>query len=182
VATLTDAGSAKSVQTLAQQTFSALEKINDTFTAKFAGEDTGLGNVIEGFLAKARQVAEKIGLLDSTGSTGFGKGAMNHRAAGGFIGALTKLAAGGTFPKGGFANSERIVVAGESGREAVVPLQRPLALIDPSVRLLAAVAQGKVGVGGDTHRTVNIGSINSNSANAETVAQEALNLIFGRLI
>lgn len=34
------------------------------------------------------------------------------------------------------------VVAGEAGREAVVPLDRPLSQIDPSVRALAAFAQG----------------------------------------
>lgn len=35
------------------------------------------------------------------------------------------------------------VLAGEAGREAYVPLDRPLNQIDPSVRWLAAIAQGK---------------------------------------
>jgi hypothetical protein len=36
----------------------------------------------------------------------------------------------------------RNVIAGEAGREAIVPLDRPLSQVDPSVRALAAVAQG----------------------------------------
>jgi hypothetical protein len=48
---------------------------------------------------------------------------------------------------GGFANFRQFirpdVIAGEAGREAVVPLDRPLGQVDPAVRELAAFAQGK---------------------------------------
>lgn len=37
-------------------------------------------------------------------------------------------------------------VAGEAGSEAIVPLDRPLSQVDPSVRGLSAFAQGKLGV------------------------------------
>lgn len=103
-------------------------------------------------------------------------------------GGVPLFASGGVpnFGSGGFGgnvNSSRLIRAGEAGfPEAVVPLNRPLAQVDPSVRMLSAIAQGKIAVGGDTTKTVNIGSINSNSTDATTVAQEALNLIFGRLI
>lgn len=46
---------------------------------------------------------------------------------------------------GGIASYGARRLIGEAGREAVVPLQRPLAQIDPSVRALAAFAQGKMG-------------------------------------
>jgi hypothetical protein len=36
-------------------------------------------------------------------------------------------------------------IAGEAGREAIVPLERPLSQVDPSVRWLAAIAQGRGG-------------------------------------
>lgn len=50
------------------------------------------------------------------------------------------------FALGGITSGPSI--AGEAGREAVVPLDRPLSQIDPSVRALAAIAQGKMGAGG----------------------------------
>jgi hypothetical protein len=44
---------------------------------------------------------------------------------------------------------------GEAGREAVVPLDRPLSEVDPSVRWLSAIAQGKVlGSSGGASKTV----------------------------
>lgn len=45
-------------------------------------------------------------------------------------------------------------IAGEAGREAIVPLDRPLAQIDKSVRGLAAVAQGKAGAFSDNRPAV----------------------------
>lgn len=50
----------------------------------------------------------------------------------------------GNLAHGGFANFAQSRLIGESGREAVVPLDRPLSLVDPSVRALAAFAQGKL--------------------------------------
>lgn len=48
---------------------------------------------------------------------------------------------------GGFANFKQLydpfTFIGESGREAIVPLDRPLGQVDPAVRELAAFAQGK---------------------------------------
>jgi hypothetical protein len=44
---------------------------------------------------------------------------------------------------GGILNQPTHVYAGEAGREAFVPLDRPLSQVDPSVRWLSAIAQGK---------------------------------------
>lgn len=69
---------------------------------------------------------------------------------------LPKTATGGTF----YGAQARII--GEAGPEAVVPLNRPLDQVDPSVRELSAIAQGLAlppmaaggVVGGGTSRTV----------------------------
>jgi hypothetical protein len=63
-------------------------------------------------------------------------------------GSAKASAAGGGNPKFGAAgmmlnNGPRLIVAGEAGPEALVPLRRPLSLVDPQVRLLSAIAQGK---------------------------------------
>lgn len=55
---------------------------------------------------------------------------------------------GGGFAAGGIAAYGARRLTGEAGREAIVPLQRPLAAVDPSVRTLAAFAQGKLGAMG----------------------------------
>lgn len=44
---------------------------------------------------------------------------------------------------GGLFNGPQHRLIGEAGPEAVVPLNRPLALVDPAVRELSAIAQGK---------------------------------------
>lgn len=64
---------------------------------------------------------------------------------------LPWTASGGTF----VGAQARII--GEAGPEAVVPLNRPLHQVDPSVRALSAIAQGKAGVGGGT--TIESGAI-----------------------
>lgn len=47
------------------------------------------------------------------------------------------------FASGGVLNSAQRIIAGEAGPEAIVPLRRNLNSVDPSVRWLSAVAQGK---------------------------------------
>ena len=65
------------------------------------------------------------------------------------------------FAAGGILNGPRRILAGEAGREAIVPMNRALSQVDPSVRWLSAIAQGKTAhmasggvVGGG--KTVNI--------------------------
>jgi hypothetical protein len=51
---------------------------------------------------------------------------------------------------------------GEAGPEAVVPLNRPLSQVDPSVRNLSAILQGKApasSVGGGSSLTIAEGAI-----------------------
>lgn len=54
-----------------------------------------------------------------------------------------KLVNVGMMASGGTVNGARHAIIGEAGPEAVVPLRRPLSQVDPSVRWLSAIAQGK---------------------------------------
>lgn len=86
------------------------------------------------------------------------------------------FASGGITIKGGVTNGP-VQIAGEAGREAIVPLERPLSQIDPSVRWLAAIAQGKgtthFAGGGVAGGSLSIGEIKvvSNASNPAVVAE-----------
>jgi len=54
----------------------------------------------------------------------------------------------GQFATGGTVYGPTRALIGEAGPEAVVPLNRPLSQVDPSVRALSAIAQGKAMAGG----------------------------------
>lgn len=70
---------------------------------------------------------------------------------------VSQNASGGILNGSTFLSSN--AVGGESGPEALVPLMRDLNQVDPSVRWLSAVAQGKVGVGGGKSINVDPGAI-----------------------
>lgn len=53
----------------------------------------------------------------------------------------------GQFARGGTVYGPTNALIGEAGPEAVVPLNRPLSQVDPSVRWLSALAQGKTAFG-----------------------------------
>jgi phage-related protein len=81
---------------------------------------------------------------------------------------------------GGMFDSPQLRLIGEAGPEAVVPLDRPLSQVDPAVRMLSAIAQGKVphmasgGVVGGKSQT-NYFNVQSNSPDPVTVATETVN-------
>jgi hypothetical protein len=95
-------------------------------------------------------------------------------------GVVTK--GGSTTASGGLFDGAQTRIIGEAGPEAVVPLDRPLSLVDPAVRALSAIAQGKtalaaggvVGMG----RTINVADgairVTTNSANPLHVAMSVL--------
>lgn len=97
---------------------------------------------------------------------------------GGALGKLPGLAAGGI----AFGPQRRLI--GEAGPEAVIPLNRPLSMIDPSVRGMAAAIQGRggagVGPGPASSSTTNMGAthnwyITDNVGNAEATAAKVVN-------
>lgn len=55
---------------------------------------------------------------------------------------IPKLHIPGLTASGGLFNGAQMRIIGEAGPEAVVPLRRPLAQVDPAVRALSAIAQG----------------------------------------
>lgn len=87
------------------------------------------------------------------------------------VGGITVNAAGSV------ADRPTIGIYGEAGPEAIVPLRRPLSMVDPSVRALSAIAQGKATPSG-TGRAITVmpGAIvvHSNSADAGLVAQSVV--------
>lgn len=81
--------------------------------------------------------------------------------------------------RGSIVNGAQVVGVGEAGPEAIVPLNRNLSQVDPSVRWLSAIAQGKspipgAGSGGGT--TIAEGAIQvfSNFADSRLVAEDVL--------
>lgn len=81
---------------------------------------------------------------------------------------------------GGLEMGPAMRLVGEGGPEAIVPLNRPLAQVDPSVRMLSAIAQGKA-VGGSTtnslSRTIDVGGITvvTPTKDPRAVAAEVVN-------
>jgi len=81
---------------------------------------------------------------------------------------------------GGMFVSPQTRLIGEDGPEAVVPLNRPLGLVDPAVRALSAIAQGKA-LPGDTSnnnsRNINVGGLTivTPSRDPAAVARETVN-------
>lgn len=68
-------------------------------------------------------------------------------------------AVSGWFAEGGVISGPRVIGVGEAGPEAVVPLNRPLASVDPSVRWLSAIAQGMAVPGGGGGINIAAGAI-----------------------
>ena len=79
---------------------------------------------------------------------------------------------------GGIFSGPQTRLIGEAGPEAVVPLNRPLSQVDPAVRALSAVAQGKAStVTNNNGRTVEVGGLTiiTPTKDPAAVAREAVN-------
>lgn len=81
---------------------------------------------------------------------------------------------------GGLTSGPMVALIGEAGREAVVPLDRPLDQVDPSVRWLSAIAQGITpmasgGVGGGKTIDASGWTIVSPTKDPAAVASEVVN-------
>jgi hypothetical protein len=85
---------------------------------------------------------------------------------------------------GGIVSGAQTRLIGEAGPEAVVPLNRPLNMVDPSVRWLSAIAQGMAvpdGSAGGGGRNITIPSINvvTPVEDPAAVAREVINIVVG---
>lgn len=112
------------------------------WTIKITGFFKVMYDALHGnFLGIQKDIADTIGsinklLLKQAQNTtkGFQSGPNGLYALGGIINTATVLNMQGA-------------VGGEAGPEAIVPLSKPLSQVDPSVRWLSAIAQGKFGLG-----------------------------------
>lgn len=100
---------------------------------------------------------------------------VNVRVERTYYGRPPRTATGGTF----WSSQQREIA--EVGPEAVVPLNRPLGEVDPSVRWLSAVAQGLIPAGGGSGKTIDVGGLTvvSNSDDPYAVAHEVINAVVG---
>lgn len=85
---------------------------------------------------------------------------------------------------GGMFDGAQVRMIAEDGPEAVVPLNRPLSQVDPDVRWLSAIAQGKMGgkvgggIGSGSSKTIEAGAIVvQGSSNPIATAVEVLDQI-----
>jgi phage-related protein len=93
-----------------------------------------------------------------------------------------------TLPKtatGGMFNGAQARIIGEAGPEAVVPLNRPLSQVDPAVRDLSAIAQGKARAGSDSgpSLTINDGAIQvvTGASEPDNIGESVLDHIVANL-
>ena len=141
-----------------------------------AGNDvaTGVGKIGDGFARAFPGVVSTvkywIGVLEGvisaiTDLINSVTGAAASAASAGGGGGRPALAQA----MGGIHYGPTHVLMGEAGPEAIVPLRRPLSMVDPSVRWLSAIAQGKMPAmaGGGIvtgGRSVTVETINVNEA------------------
>lgn len=92
----------------------------------------GVADVFEGVIGWIKDAINWFGSL--FGAANDAKNAV--KGAGGSGKGVTAMASGGVL------NGPRRILAGEAGPEAIVPLNRALSQVDPSVRWLSAIAQG----------------------------------------
>jgi len=106
----------------------AVNSVPDENTTYFKGDVSAITAAIQ------RAKAQIAGLMASVGPGAMGNEDLGQRAAGGIVG----MAAGSVL------RGPQVLLAGEDGPEAIVPLRRSLGRVDPSVRGLSAFAQGLV--------------------------------------
>lgn len=105
---------------------------------------------IERNLIANYKFADKTVKVDVDGPTAAALGAIRRDIEARLSGIRISITANGvtsgtgiTLASGGVFSGATSAIIGEAGPEAVVPLNRPLNLVDPAVRELSAIAQGK---------------------------------------
>lgn len=123
----------------------------NSFGSRIADGIRGVGDAIaKPFLSAYDKIA---GFISSVVSLFAGFGGRVLSAVSSMGGQILEKLLGGLpgpvrsalgFARGGIVLGPVTAHIGESGAEAIVPLNRPLSQVDPSVRLLSAIAQGKM--------------------------------------
>lgn len=101
--------------------------------AAFRAFADGISNAVSFLTGPIRYAIDLFNQLASAASVAFGNASAAKNAGAN----IPKMASGGVL------GGPRYVLAGEAGPEAIVPLRRNLDRVDPSVRWLSAIAQGK---------------------------------------
>lgn len=132
-------------------------RVATNIVSKFSGLATKIVNAIGNIVPKIKMPSIKI-------PTVIAKVITPKRAAGGIV------------------NGAQLLTVGEAGPEAIVPLNRSLARVDPAVRALSAFAQGLTPPGGATAgpsigRQIDVGgiTINTPTTDPRAVASEVVN-------
>jgi len=151
-------GNAQPVNNAAQQATKYVDGVPDNHVTTFTAD-------LSGFIASVRYAKSLVNSL--------GEARVNQagRAAGGIFGAMA-----GTILRG-----PQVILAGEDGPEAVVPLRRSLARVDPSVRELSAFAQGMMPGGAGVNIAQGAIQVTVPNSNPRLVAESVLDRLVARL-
>lgn len=168
--------------------------LNDKLIPMFEDLITWIGDAIDAFNDFGRDVKNVIRSIAGPVQDAIAWFRSLFGAASSANGAAS--AAGGrgrlTAASGRILTGPANVYAGEAGPEAIVPLNRALSQVDPSVRWLSAIAQGKdspfagggiVGAGGGrpTVMITDGGIVITEAGDPSRTAQEVVNRIFERV-
>jgi phage-related protein len=99
----------------------------------------GVGAVFDGIIGAVSGLIGWFNSLFGAANKAAGAASGASKSGGGGSGAFAR-----PFASGGVLTGPRRILAGEAGAEAIVPLNRALSQVDPSVRWLSAIAQGLV--------------------------------------
>lgn len=140
-----------------------------------SGAFGGISSIVQGVINAFNNLTGAAGRANSAASSVPQRSASDRGS--------TPMAAGGLL------NGPRRILAGEAGPEAIVPLNRALSQVDPSVRWLSALAQGKTpnfasgGVVGGRSVTVAEGAVTviDRSGDPRRTANEVVNRVVERV-
>jgi phage-related protein len=166
-----------------------IEGVSKVFTWLLKNVITPLATFISGVLVRAIEGISRA--LESV--IGWIKDAINW--FGSLFGAANEAGSAGRsntqgFASGGVLVGPRRILAGEAGPEAIVPLNRALSQVDPSVRWLSAIAQNKSTpamasggvVGGGNVVNIGEGAVQVYDAgNARQTAYDVLDVLANRI-
>lgn len=191
-----DGGSNDAVKGKIQGAMTALSKLGDTI-AKPKTTDSGTNDAVKGkvnALDKALKAISGVTKTTVQGSifpSSFLSTLRNLGSALNNVAGTRTASVRGNLPLtavGGIFSGAQPRIIAEAGREAVVPLDRDPSQVDPSVRMLAAIAQGKVGYGapGAMGKSISIAEgavqVITPSESPAAVAREVLDEIVGGLL
>src|SRR5262245_23687573 len=148
--------------------------ISSRFQAIPANARAVAGGIVSAFAGLGSRIMSAIGSINIGSLISWPAGKLGQLARG-FV--------AGSSAAGGIYVGPQVRLIGEAGPEAVVPLNRPLGMVDPAVRALSALAQGMTppamasgGVAG-AQRIVEVGGIHivTPTTDPAAVAQETVN-------